>query len=76
MPFIEITGQTLLEVVNEGEIDIHELHRVGVHGDSILRVNEHGEIELRFREGWTMVGGLIGNYQERLREVTGLEYAE
>ncbi len=47
MPFIELTGKTLLDVVNEGEIDLGELHRAGVVGDSILRINEHGEIELR-----------------------------
>ncbi len=76
MPFIELTGQTLLEVVNDGEIDIHELRAAGVHGSSILRVNEHGEIELRVRHGWRLVGGLLGNYQDRLRDVTGYEFAD
>ena len=75
MPFIEITGQTLLEVVNEGEIDVHELHDSGVHGASILRVNEHGEIELRTRHGWRLVGGLLGNFQDRLKGMTGLEFS-
>ncbi len=74
MPFIELTGQTLLEVVNDGEIDIHELHAAGVHGTSILRVNEHGEIELRTRLGWKLVGGLIGNFEERLCNITGFEF--
>ncbi len=43
--YIEITGKTLLDLVNDGEIDIGELHRMGVVGDSILRINKHGEIE-------------------------------
>jgi len=41
MPFIELTGKTLLDVVNEGEVDLGELHRSGVVGDSILRINAH-----------------------------------
>ena len=75
MPFIELTGKTLLDVVNEGEIDIGELHRAGVVGDSILRINEHGEIELRTQYGWTLVGGLIGNFDDRLKSLTGLDWA-
>ena len=75
MPFIELTGKTLLDVVNEGEIDVGDLHKAGVVGDSILRVNEHGEIELRGPHGWTLVGGLIGNFQERLKGMTGLDWA-
>ncbi len=75
MPFIELTGKTLLDVVNEGEIDFGELHGAGVVGDSVLRINEHGEIELRAPHGWVLVGGLIGNFDHRLRELTGLDWA-
>jgi phage protein U len=73
--FIELTGKTLLEVVNEGEIDLKQLHQAGVKGDSILRINRHGEIELRRKSSWVLVGGLIGNFEERLRSLTGLEWA-
>lgn len=73
--FIELTGKTLVDLVNDGEIDIGELHRAGVTGDSILRVNQHGEIELRRRDRWDMVGGLIGNYEKRLHNLTGLDWA-
>lgn len=75
MPFIELTGKTLLDVVNEGEVDLGELHRSGVVGDSILRINEHGEIELRRQHGWTLVGGLLGNFDDRLKALTGLDWA-
>ncbi|MEM9367212.1 MAG: hypothetical protein AAGD07_14570 [Planctomycetota bacterium] len=74
MPFIELTGKTLLDVINEGEIDMGELHKAGVRGDSILRINQFGEIELRANTGWVMVGGLIGNFEERLREITKLDW--
>jgi hypothetical protein len=75
MQFIELTGKTLLDVVNEGEIDLKQLHSAGVNGDSILRINTHGEIELRFKSHWMLVGGLIGNFEERLIELTGLDWA-
>jgi len=74
MQFIELTGKTLLDVVNEGEIDFKELHDAGVTGDSIVRINKFGEIELRCKHQWTMVGGLIGNFEERLKRMTGLDW--
>ena len=74
--FIELTGKTLLDVVNEGEIDFAELHKAGVNGDSILRINKYGEIELRCKASWMLVGGLIGNFEERLMNLTGLDWAE
>tara|TARA_R110002111_G_scaffold229407_1_gene290659 strand:- start:239 stop:466 length:228 start_codon:yes stop_codon:yes gene_type:complete len=75
MQFIELTGKTLLDVVNEGEIDLRELHDSGVVGDSILRINIHGEIELRCKSSWKMVGGLIGSFEERLMKLTHLDWA-
>ena len=74
MEFIELTGKTLLDVVNEGEIDFKQLHDAGVKGDSIVRINKFGEIELRTRAEWIMVGGLIGNFEERLQKLTGLDW--
>ncbi|MEZ6087099.1 MAG: hypothetical protein R3C05_03515 [Pirellulaceae bacterium] len=75
MPFIELTGQTLMDVINDGEINPEELRTAGVKGTSILRVNEHGELELRKSHGWELVGGLLGNYEDRLRDVTGFDWA-
>jgi len=76
MKFIELTGKTLLDVVNEGEIDMGELHRAGVTGDSILRINQFGEIELRQARQWVMVGGLLGHFEDRLRSITRLDWVE
>lgn len=75
MEFIELTGKTLLDVVNEGEVDFKQLHDAGVNSDSIIRINRFGEIELRNRSEWTLVGGLIGNFEERLQKMTGLDWA-
>lgn len=74
--FIELTGKTLLDLVNEGEIDFKQLHDAGVRGDSILRINRYGEIELRSRSNWILVGGLIGVFEERLMNLTGLEWCD
>ena len=74
MEFIELTGKTLLDVVNEGEVDFKQLHDAGVTGDSIVRINRFGEIELRKKSEWTLVGGLIGNFEERLQKMTGLDW--
>lgn len=73
--YIEITGKTLLDLVNDGEIDIGELHRTGVVGDSILRVNKHGEIELRTKHEWRLIGGLLGDFETRLRGLTHLDWS-
>ena len=64
-----------MDVINDGEIDPEELRKAGVTTRCVLRVNEHGELELRRREGWELIGGLLGNYEDRLRDVTGLDWA-
>ena len=74
MQFIELTGKTLLDVINEGEIDMGQLRAAWVTGDSILRINKFGEIELRCPQEWTLVGGLLGNFEERLRRITKLDW--
>lgn len=75
MRFIEMTGETLLAVVTEHDLPPEELRQAGVTPDAIIRVNEQGDIELRRPDRWDVVGGLLGNYQDRVREITGLDYA-
>jgi|GEM_PF-1776268 hypothetical protein len=75
MRFIELTGTQLLDVVTEGELDMEELRAAGVHSGSLLRVNEQGDVEIRRPERWDVVGGLLGNFDQRLRDVTGLDWA-
>lgn len=74
MPFIELTGKTLLDLVNDGELDLRQLRQSGVGGDSILRINEYGEIELRARDEWQLVGGLVGDFEHRLQQMTQLDW--
>jgi len=71
MKFIEMTGKTLAEVVKEDEMD---LKAAGVNNEAIVRINEHGDIEVRRPKKWDLIGGLLGNYDERIKKMTGLEF--
>jgi len=75
MPFIEMSGHTLLRLVTEGGPSPDELAEVGVTGKSIVRVNHEGDIELRRRDRWDVIGGLLGEFEERVKKETGLDWA-
>jgi len=75
MQFIEMTGATLAEVINDSEIQIQDLGSAGVDDGSIVRVNHHGDIELRRSNKWDIIGGLLGSFEERLKQITGLDWA-
>ncbi len=77
MPFIEMSGQTLLQLVSEageGNPDPEELAKVGVTPKSIVRVNKHGDIELRRRDRWDVIGGFLSDFEERIKRETGLDW--
>jgi hypothetical protein len=73
--FVEMSGEALLRVVTGDEIPVDELRRLGVTGDSLVRVNAQGDIELRRADRWDVIGGLLGDFAERVRRETGLEFA-
>jgi hypothetical protein len=75
MRFIEMTGHQLAQVINDGELHHVDLQAAGVGTDTIVRVNEQGDIEVRRPGQWDVIGGLLGDYDERLRNVTGLDWA-
>ena len=75
MKFIEMTGATLAEVLNDSEAQSTDLESAGVKDDSIVRVNEHGDIEVRRPKKWDVIGGLLGNFDERIRQITGFDWA-
>ncbi len=75
MKFIEMTGATLAEIVNDGEIHSADLGSAGVLGTSIIRINQQGDIEVRKPLKWDVVGGLLGNFEERVKKATGLDWA-
>ena len=75
MQFIEMTGKTLLRVVSENELTPEQLRECGVREDSLVRVNPQGDIELRRRDRWDVIGGLLGEFEARLHHETGLDWA-
>ncbi len=75
MKFIEMTGLTLASVINDGELHGEDLTAAGIQETSIVRVNLHGDIEVRRGESWDVVGGLLGEFDERVRKTTGLNWA-
>lgn len=75
MRFIEMSGKTLSEVVDDGELHLADLTMSGVFDDSIVRVNEQGDIEVRRPEKWDVIGGLLGNFHDRIKKKTGLDWA-
>ena len=75
MKFIEMTGATLRELVNSDEIPEEELRNAGVAEDAIVRVNQQGDIEVRRAQKWDVIGGLLGNFEERIKKTTGFDWA-
>jgi hypothetical protein len=76
MKFIEMTGKTLLKVVSDDEMSPDELVGVGVDDDTVVRINQQGDIEIRRADRWDVIGGLLGNFEERIRHEAGLEWAD
>lgn len=75
MKFIEMTGATLSEIINDGELHDSDLQSAGIGDRSIVRINQQGDIEIRRSLKWDVVGGLLGNFEERVRLTTGLDWA-
>ena len=75
MKFIEMTGKTLAQIVHEDEMPPDNLQASGVHDETIVRINEQGDIELRRPEGWDIIGGLLGDFQQRIKKQTGMDWA-
>jgi hypothetical protein len=76
MQFIEISGKTLKRIVSDDELQAHELAHVGVKDESMVRINRQGDIEIRRRDRWDVIGGLLGDFDHRVRKESGLEWAD
>lgn len=76
MKFIEMTGKTLKRLIAEDELHAGDLDSAGVQDETIVRVNRQGDIEIRRADRWDVIGGLLGNYEQRLKHETGLDWAQ
>jgi len=75
MKFIEMTGAQLEDVIDDGELHAEDLRAAGVVADSIIRINQQGDIEVRRPNRWDAVGGLMGKFEKRLKNATGFDWA-
>ncbi len=75
MKFIEMTGAELADIVSDDELHPDDLHAAGVYDETIVRVNEQGDIEVRRSDGWDIIGGLLGEYEHRIKKRTGLDWS-
>jgi hypothetical protein len=75
MKFIEMTGKSLKHLISQDELHLNNLEDTGVEDDTIVRVNQQGDIEIRRRDRWDVIGGLLGQFEERMKEETGLDWA-
>ena len=74
MQFIEMSGKTLLRIVREEGPSPKELAEVGVVEESVVRINRQGDIEIRRTDRWDVIGGLLGDYEHRVKRETGLDW--
>lgn len=75
MKFVEMTGRSLKAIVNDDELHLQDLVDAGVTDDTVVRVNQQGDIEVRLPDGWDVIGGLLGNFEERIQKQTGMDWA-
>ena len=75
MKFVEMSGKSLATLVRDDEINAADLHKAGVSDDSVVRINEQGDIEVRRPAGWDVIGGLLGDFRNRIKKQTGLDWA-
>ena len=75
MQYIEMTGKVLAAMLSDDEMQASDLQTAGVTDDTSGRGNLHGDIEVRRENEWDVVGGLLGNYEERVKHATGRDWA-
>ena len=74
MKFVELSGKTLQRIVSDDELHPNELARLGINDESIVRVNRQGDIEIRRADRWEVIGGLLGEFEERIKRETGRDW--
>ena len=74
MQFIEMSGKALQRVVSDDELHPNELARLGVTDESVVRINRQGDIEMRRPDRWDIIGGLLGEFEERIKRETELDW--
>ena len=76
MKFVELTGKKFASLLTADELRTNNLSAAGVDDDTVVRVNEQGDVEVRRSDRWDLIGGLLGDYVERIKKQTGMEWIE
>jgi hypothetical protein len=74
MKFIEMSGKLLMSILSDDELHPDELAKLGVTEESVVRINRQGDIELRRSDRWDVIGGLLGEFESRIKRETGMEW--
>jgi hypothetical protein len=75
MRFIELSGEQLMSVLEKDEVTPAELKAAGLTPKCLVRINMQGDIEVRRPESWDVIGGLIGDYEKRIKQASGRNWA-
>jgi hypothetical protein len=75
MEYIEMTGKTLIRLIDLTGLSVDDLRKAGVTDDTLIRVNRLGDLEMRKPHKWDVIGGLLGDFDHKLRHETGLNWA-
>ena len=57
------------------EVTPAELKAAGLTPKCLVRINMQGDIEVRRPESWDVIGGLIGDYEKRIKHASGRDWA-
>ncbi|RLS68968.1 MAG: hypothetical protein DWH98_00320 [Planctomycetota bacterium] len=75
MQFIEMSGRTLMSMLEPDEVSPDELQQAGLTDTCLVRINEQGDIEVRRHGTWDVIGGLLGNFPPRAEHASGRTWA-
>lgn len=64
-----------MDALHDDELTAEDLQKSHITENSIVRINRQGDIEVRRPEGWDIVGGLIGDYENRILKSCGRTWA-
>jgi hypothetical protein len=75
MQYIEMSGKTLLKLIDMTGMTVDDLRKAGVQDETLVRVNRLGDLEMRKPHKWDVIGGLLGEFDQKVRHETGLNWA-
>ena len=75
MKFIEMSGKTLARIAEDDDLQLFDLNEAGVEDETIVRINQQGDIEVRRNDRWDVIGGLLGEFEDNIKTATGLDWA-